>query len=106
MQKKIVFLCITLTVSTLFTGCGQKVPSLLTDTENECQIINKQLLKVDKFTKSVNETSAFHLEEAAAAVTTPGITVSNNKRQMLRDAKKKKAVLKLEYQKLGCETAK
>jgi hypothetical protein len=104
MQKNILLLCATLIAATLFTGCGQTMPSLSIDTEDECQTINKKLLKVDKFTKTVNATSAFHLEEAAAAVTTPGITASNNKRQMLRDAKKKKAALEAEHQKLGCET--
>jgi len=105
MQKNLLLLCTTLTVFTLFTGCGQLLPALSTDTDEACVTLNKKILKVDNFTKMLNETSAFHLEESASSLETPGITVSNNKRQMLRDAKKRKARLHSEYQTLGCKTA-
>jgi hypothetical protein len=52
----------------------------------------------------VNNTSAFHLEEKAAALPVPGITVSNNKKKMLKDAKKKYAEYAAERQKYDCET--
>ena len=104
MKKILLYSLTSLSVATFMTACGQSIPYINSDTEEECQTINKKLLKVDKFTKIVNETSAFHLEEAAAAVTTPGITTSNNKKKMLRDAKKRKAELQAEQQKLGCET--
>jgi len=94
----------TLAVSTLMTGCGQTIPYINTNTEEECITINKNLLKIDKFTETVEKTSAFHLEEAAVALENPKITSSNNKRQMLRDAAQKKANLEAEHQKLGCET--
>jgi hypothetical protein len=104
MKKILLYTLASLSVATFMTACGQNIPYINTDTEEECQTINKKLVKVDTFTKMVNETSAFHLEEAADAVTTPGITASNNKKKMLRDAKKRKTELQAEQQKLGCET--
>ena len=41
----------------------------------------------------------FHLEEKASALSVPGITVSNNKKKMLRDAQKKYEEYRAEYQK-------
>ena len=90
-------------VSTLMTACGQSVPSVNTNTEEECLIINRNLLKIDKFTETVEKTSAFHLEEVAIALQVPKISLSNNKRHMLRDAAKRKAELEAEHQKLGCD---
>jgi len=79
-------------------------PVMSYDTSNECAAINKKIIRLDKFTTMVNSTSAFHLEEKAAALSVPGITVSNNKKKMLRIAKKKGLELLKEYQKYGCET--
>ena len=76
-------------------------PSLSSD---PCTAIDKKLIRLDAFTTMVNNTSAFHLEEKAEALSVPGITVSNNKKKMLRDAKKKHAKLLKERQKYGCET--
>jgi hypothetical protein len=103
-MTKTLFLALSSLTLTLFiTGCGQSVPSVNTNTEEECLAINKNLLKVEKFTSTVENTSAFHLEEAAVAMQVPKISVSNNKRQMLRDAAKRKAQLEVEHQKYGCE---
>jgi len=91
----------------LMGGCGSKTPSVDADTRDhteECMTIDKKLFKIDKFIVLVNRTSAFHLEEAAAAIPTPGITYSNNKPRMLRDANRKKAALLDEHQRFGCET--
>lgn len=74
------------------------------DKEEQCMLLDKKLMQVDNFLIVVNKTSAFHLEEAATAIPTPGITVSNNKRQMLKDGNKRKAKLEAEYQKLECKT--
>ncbi|WP_309497563.1 hypothetical protein [Sulfurovum sp.] len=71
---------------------------------DSCAAIDKKRIKLDAFVTMVNNTSAFHLEEKASAIPSPGFTVSNNKKQMLRDAKKKYAELSGEYQKYGCET--
>ena len=104
MNKSLLLLLGAFGVSTLITGCGQAIPSLNTNTEEECIVINKKLLKIDTFITTVERTSAFHLEEAAIALEEPKITSSNNKRQMLKDAVHKKAALEAEHQKLGCET--
>jgi hypothetical protein len=63
-------------------------PSLSSD---PCAAIDEKVLKLDRFTEVVKHTSAFHLEEKANAIPTPGITVSTNRRQMLKDAEKKYA---------------
>jgi len=75
-------------------------PSLSSD---PCAAIDKKLIKLDEFTTMVNNTSAFHLEEKASALPVPGITVSNNKKKMLRDAKKKHAEYSAERKKYSCE---
>jgi hypothetical protein len=80
-------------------------PVLSTTSSDSCAAIDKKLIKLYEFMIMVNNTSAFHLEEKASALSVPGITVSNNKKKMLRDAKKKRAKLLAERQKYGCETA-
>jgi len=104
MQKIILSVCTSFAVAILISGCGVK-PYVNSDTSEECATAQKKLLKVNHFTKVVNETSAFHLEESASAIVTPGITKSNNKRQMLRDAAKRKKALEKEQKELGCEIA-
>jgi len=73
---------------------------------DSCAAIDKKIMKLNRFTTMVNSTSAFHLEEKAAALSVPGITVSNNKKKMLRIAEKKGVKLLKEYQEYGCETFK
>ncbi len=80
-------------------------PVLSTTSSDSCAAIDKKLIKLYEFMIMVNNTSAFHLEEKASALSVPGITVSNNKKKMLRDAKKKRAKLLAERQEYGCETA-
>ena len=76
------------------------------DRSDTCAEISKKIMKLDQFTTMVNNTSAFHLEEKAAAMPVPGITVSTNKKKMLRSAKKKTVKLFKAYQKNGCESYK
>jgi len=103
MKNTLLLTLSSLTVATFMTACGQSVPHVNANTEEECISINRNLLKVEQFTQTVEKTSAFHLEEAAVALQVPKISVSNNKRQMLRDAAKRKEKLEAEHQKLGCE---
>jgi len=105
MKKTLLTTLSALTFTTLFTGCGQVSVSMHTNTEEECLTVQRNLYKVEKFTDTVEKTSAFHLEEAAVAMNVPKITVSNNKRQMLRDAAKRKKALEAEQKELGCEVA-
>jgi len=81
-------------------------PVMSSDTSDECAAINKKIIRLNEFTTMVNSTSAFHLEEKAAALSVPGITVSNNKKKMLRIAEKKGVALLKEYQKYGCKISK
>ncbi len=109
MKKILLFALSSLSLAAFMTACTNQMTSVglsTADKDEECMIINKKLIKVDKFTELVNKTSAFHLEEAASAIETPGITVSNNKKEMLRDANKKKTELESKQQELGCETHK
>lgn len=109
-MKQILLLTLfSLSMAAFMTACTNQMASVglsTADKTEECITIDRKLIKVDKFIEVVNNTSAFHLEEAAAALETPRITVSNNKKQMLRDANRKKAELESEHQKLGCKTSK
>lgn len=106
MKQTLLFTLTSFAISVLMTGCtGQvAVPGISSsDKEKECANIDKKLVKVDRFLTVVNDTSSFHLEEAASAFETPGITASNNKTRMLKDGNKRRAELEAEHQKLGCE---
>ncbi len=78
-------------------------PVMSSDVSDSCAAINKKIMRLDEFTTMVNNTSAFHWEEKASALLVPGIKVSNNKKKMLRNAKKKGVELLKEQQKLGCK---
>jgi len=109
MKQTLLLALSSLSMVAFMTACTNQMASAeltTADKTQECADIDKKLIKVDKFVNVVNNTSAFHLEESAKAIETPGITVSNNKKLMLRDANKKRAELSEEYQKLGCESAK
>ena len=89
-------------------GCKTPMPAVqvadkvvMTDS---CAAIDQKIVRLDRFTEVVKNTSAFHLEEKAGALPSPGLTVSNNRKQMLRDAKKKRAEYVAERQKEGCKT--
>jgi len=105
MNKTLLITLLTLAFTTFFTACGQVSVSTHINTEEECLTVQRNLYKVEKFTDTVEKTSAFHLEEAAIMMNVPKITVSNNKRQMLRDAAKRKKALEEEQKALGCEVA-
>jgi len=96
----------SLSIAILIAGCSTQVavPGISTaDTEVECANLDKKLVKVDKFLKILENTSAFHLAEADLAMQVPGITASNNKPRMSKDANQRKSELLAERQKLGCE---
>ena len=85
-------------------GCGQTVPGINTGTDvSECANINKKLLKIDEYIVRVNSISAFHMEEAALALNNPQISTSNNKKDMLKDAGRKRTKLLSDSQKYGCQ---
>ncbi len=94
----------SVTLFVLMTGCGQSVPGVSSKSSfDECGDINKKLIEVDQYLMNVEKTSAFHLEEAAVALENPKISTSNNKKDMLKDAKRKKSALLADSQKHGCQ---
>ena len=88
----------------ILTGCGQTVPGMQSKSSfNECADINKKLLQTDEFILKIERTSAFHLEEAALALQNPRVSTSNNKKDMLKDANRRKAKLLADSQTYGCK---
>ncbi len=109
MKQTLLLTLSSLSMVALMTACTNQMASSEPTTVNniqECKDIDKKLMKVDQFINRVNNTSAFHLEEEAIAIEAPGITVSNNKKQMLKDANRQRAKLLQEHQKIGCKTTK
>jgi hypothetical protein len=97
-----------LTVALLiFAGCsastGQIVDPNSYKGQKRCAKLSKDLIKVDQYIEMVDNTDAFHLEEAAEAIENPDISTSTNKKQMLKDANALRASLDNEYKKLGCK---
>ena len=104
MKKVITMGLASVALFVLMTGCGQSVPGISSKSSfDECGDINKKLIEVDQYLINVEKTSAFHLEEAAVALENPRISTSNNKKDMLKDAKRKKSALLADSQKLGCQ---
>ena len=110
MKKILLYSLSSLVIAALLTACSGQMadkmaevgtPSLSSD---PCGAIDKKVLRLDRFTQVVQNTSAFHLEEKAAALTVPGITVSTNRKKMLKDAERKYAEYAAEHQKYGCES--
>lgn len=86
----------------LLSGCGMPFTDSAS-TPQRCQDVANDLVKVDSYIKSVEQNSAFHLEEAALAMGDPTISTSNEKDQMLKDANKRKASLLQKKQQMGCK---
>ncbi len=97
-----------LSLAVVMTGCGQNVPIIVNNMNNEdkCDAHNRQLLKVDQYLVTVEKTSAFHLEEAAVALENPQISTSNNKKDMLRDANRRRTNILADMKIHGCESYK
>ena len=97
-----------LSLAVLMTGCGQNIPVVVNNMSNadQCDAYNKQLFKVDQYLVTVEKTSAFHLEEAAVALENPQISTSNNKKDMLRDAKRRRTNILADMKTSGCEVYK
>ena len=103
MKKYIVSGVFGLILLGLLTGCGQTVPGMQSKSSfNECADINKKLLQTDEYIANVERTSAFHLDEAALALQNPRMSTSNNKKDMLKDANRRKVKLLADSQTYGC----
>ena len=104
MKKYIVSGVLGLSLLGLLTGCGQTVPGMQSKSSfDECADINKKLLQTDEYITNVERTSAFHLDEAALALQNPRMSTSNNKKDMLKDANRRKTKLLSDSQTYGCK---
>jgi len=108
MKKTVIGSLASLTLMVFMAGCGQNVPLMVNnmDNENKCAVYNQQLLKVNNYIDRVERTSAFHLEEAAIAMPNPQISTSNNKKDMLKDASKRKISILENMKTYGCKAYK
>ena len=108
MKKYMISGLLGLSLLGMLTGCGQNVPLVVNnmDKTNKCNAYNGQLLKVDEYITKVESMSAFHLEEAAAAIENPQISTSNNKKDMLKDASKRRTNILADMKTNGCESYK
>jgi len=108
MKKIIIGSIASLSLIVLMTGCGQNVPLVVNNMNNEdkCVAYNQQLFKVDSYIDKVERTSAFHLQEAAVALQDPQISTSNNKKDMLKDANKRKIGILENMKTYGCKAYK
>jgi len=112
MKQTLLYSLASFVLVTFMTACSGQIademavvgnPNLASD---PCAAIDEKVLRLDRFTEVVKNTSAFYLEEKATAIQVPGITVSNNKKQMLKDVEKKYTEYAEEYQKYGCKVPK
>ena len=106
MKKTLLFTFSSVALAVQLTGCtGQMAAPELSaaDKEEECMHLDRKLIKVDKFLTILDRNSAFHIEESDLTSEIQGITVSNNKPRMLKDANKKRAELLEKHQEMGCE---
>jgi len=91
----------------MMTGCSSTTGRIVDVNsykgKQHCEKLNKDLIKVDKYIEVVEHTDAFHLEEEAVAIEMPDITISNNKKQMLKDANQFRTALLKERKTLGCK---
>jgi len=106
MKKAIGLSAIIIFNAVFFGGCGAST-GLIVDhnshkIEKRCASLDKDLIKVDKYIELVNNTDAFHMEELAQAVQYPDITVSTNKKRMLKDANALRDHLDEERKSLNC----
>ena len=109
MKKKLGLPLAGFSIAMMISGCGMQMPtfeSTGTVSTDECSKINKEITEVNDFITKVDGMSAFHLEETAVALPDVGITRSNNKAAMLRDAAKKKNRLLQDRQRGGCPVPK
>ncbi len=105
MRKKIISGLLVMGIAVAVTGCGENVPLVVNNMSNEkkCAAYNNQLLKVNKYLDTVSGMSAFHLEEAAVAMDNPQISISNNKKDMLKDANQRKIDILTNMKTYGCK---
>ena len=105
MKKTLLYSASALSVLIVLTGCSGKTEVIAANPykmQKSCENIDKSLVKLDEYILRVENTSAFHLEEAAEAYEIPDVSTSNNKRVMLKDARNYRDELVGKYEKMQC----
>lgn len=105
MNKTLLFSTLALSSLIALTGCSGKTEVIAANPykmQKDCESINKSLVKLEEYILRIENTSAFHLEEAAEAYEVPGVTISNNKKHMLKDARNYRDELIGKYEKMQC----
>jgi len=105
-MKKIIFsTTITLSSLLLLSACSGNTEHILANPykmQKSCENIDRSLTKIDEYIILVEKSSPFHLEEASLAYSIPGVTRSNNKKQMLKDAHRYKKQLHDKHVDMKC----
>ena len=93
---------------TVITGCGENIPILekQMNHKDKCKNIERQLSEVDEFLIYVDKTSQFILTDRAPVLGNAQISISSNKRIMLKDGKKRKLNLTEKFNKNNCKLSK
>ena len=105
MKKTLLFSTLTLASLMALTACSDKTEVIVANPykmQKNCQNIEQSLVKLQEYILRVENTSAFHLEEAAQAYEIPDVSRSTNKKFMLRDARKYRAELIEKHEKMKC----
>ena len=109
MKKTLLFSSLTLASLMVLTGCSGKTEVIAANPykmQKNCENIEHSLVKLEEYILRIENTSAFHLEEAAQAYEVPDITRSTNKKFMLRDARNYRDELIGKYEKMQCQQKK
>jgi len=104
-NKKLLFSTLALSSLLALTACSSKTEVIAANPykiQKSCENIDQSLVKLEEYILRVENTSAFHLEEAAQAYEIPGVTRSTNKKHMLRDARNYRDELIGKYEKMQC----
>ncbi len=105
MKKILLFSALALPSLLALTGCSGKTEVIAANPykmQKSCENMDQSLVKLEEYILRVENTSAFHLEEAAQAYEIPGVTRSTNKKHMLRDARNYRDELIGKYEKMQC----
>ena len=105
MNKTLLFSTLALSSLIALTGCSGKTEVIAANPykmQKNCENIDQSLIKLEEYILRVENTSAFHLEEAAQAYEIPDVTRSTNKKVMLRDARNYRDELIGKYEKMQC----
>jgi len=105
MNQKLTITVSALAMVGLLSGCNTpNIPMVNTDNTSECMHIDKDLVKVDQFIKTISGMDASLVEEYIVAIPAYDITNSSDKSRILKDANKRKNKLTAQRQQLACST--